>query len=109
EWVGGSQPVDHTLELFRREGFAVATAGTKRFRRWWNSASVKLQHELLSSDFDNWISIARTADAEAKQAREAFEAQVRRDADGDSLADPFGRRSHGSGQHSPSYAAHPHP
>jgi hypothetical protein len=92
EWVKGGQPVDHALELFRREAFEAASAGTEFFTKWWNRAPVKARRNLLRCDLDNLASVARAANAEAEREREAHEEADRREAGAKTLDNPFGGR-----------------
>ena len=92
KWVGGGQPVDHPVELFRRKAFEVAGSGTASFTRWWNSAPIRPRRKLLLRDVDNLASVARAADAEAEREREAQEDARYRQADEETLDHPFDSR-----------------
>ena len=92
EWVNGGTPVDHAFELFRKDAFEVASSGTGFFAKWWNSAPVKPRRNALRRDLDNLASVARAADAEAERERGAQEEARRRQADEETLDDPFGGR-----------------
>src|SRR5216684_5461259 len=92
EWVKGGRPVDHALEIFRREAFEAASAGTEFFTKWWNRAPVKARRNLLRRDLDNLASVARAANAEAEREREARDEAGRREAGAEILANPFGGR-----------------
>lgn len=92
-WVGGSVAIDPAFELFRKEAFEIAGAGTEFFTKWWNSAPVKPRRNLLRSAIGNLESIARSADAELEREREAQEEARRRGQDEETLDDPFARRS----------------
>jgi hypothetical protein len=92
KWVNGGHPVDHALELFRREAFEIASSGTAPFTKWWSSAQVKRRRAMLRRDFDNLASVARAADAEAEHEREAQEEARRRQIDEITLDAPFGAR-----------------
>lgn len=93
EWVAGGAPVDHKLELLRKEAFEVASAGSDFFTKWWNSAPVKPQRAALRGDLDNLASVAREADAELERQRQGEEETRRRQADEDGLDNPFGGKS----------------
>ena len=92
EWVKGGRPVDHPLEIFRREAFEAASAGTEFFTKWWNSTPVKARRNLLRRDLDNLASVARAANAEAEREREAHDEAGRREAGAATLSNPFGGR-----------------
>jgi len=90
EWVRGGDPVDHAVELFRRQAFAVANRGTAAFTKWWNSTAVKPRRPQLRPDLDNLASVARAADAEAAREHAAQKELRQREADQVTLDQPFG-------------------
>jgi len=92
EWVKGGKPVDHALELLRKEAFECAGAGTGFFTKWWNSAAIKPRRNALRPDMGNLESIACAADAEIERERQAQEEARRGAADAETLDDPFGGR-----------------
>ncbi len=89
EWVKGGTPVDHAFELFRKEAFEIASAGTAFLNEWWFSEPVKPKRHLLRGERDNLQSIARAADADIEREREGQEEARRRVADDDVLDEPF--------------------
>lgn len=90
EWVKGGSPVDHKLELLRKEAFEIAGAGVEFLTKWWNSAPIKPRRDALRFDIDNLSSIARAADDEAARAARAEEELRRGEADEETLDNPFG-------------------
>lgn len=88
-WVGGGEPIDPAFELFRKEAFEIAGAGTEFFTKWWNSAPVKPRRATLRKDLGNLESIARSADAELERQRLAEADAHQREADEETLDNPF--------------------
>jgi hypothetical protein len=91
EWVTGSKPVDHALELLRRAAFDAASGGTECFTKWWNGTAVKSRRKALRPDLDNLASIARAADDESARERQAEETTRQQWLDRERLDNPFGK------------------